>query len=205
MAEWAGECNGGVRICKKALCRAKLLTTATHCDCLAHATSVRCMFKSHGRIHVFRNFLITLLGFIAGAVVTYLVVVVGTLLVWDWQGVHDQDGGGAMALGLVIGPAVAIVGGIVSAIFALRFALRRAKSPVAGDNKRDIGRFLIVGGAVLGGLGGYNLAQFGFWLASPIQFDSYWKAWVVSWLPTLFTLFGIAVGGFVVSRMKAQK
>ena len=160
---------------------------------------------NYGRIHVFRNFLITVLGFIAGAVVTYLVVVVGTMLIWDWQGVHDQDGGGAMALGLVIGPAVAIVGGIVSAIFALRFALKRAKVQPPNEKRRDIKRLLIAGGAILSGYASYQLVLFGLWIASPISLDSYWIVWMISWLPRIFFLLGAVVGGFVVHRMSAAK
>jgi hypothetical protein len=56
------------------------------------------------------------LGFIVAAIATYLVVVVGTSIVWDIMGVHDQDGGGAMALGLVIGPVCALIGGMLGAV-----------------------------------------------------------------------------------------
>jgi len=57
-----------------------------------------------------------ILGFFVAAFATYLVVVVGTSVVWDIMGVHDQDGGGAMALGLVIGPVCALIGGMVGAV-----------------------------------------------------------------------------------------
>lgn len=69
-----------------------------------------------------------ILGFFLAAIATYLVVVVGTSVVWDIMGVHDQDGGGAMALGLVIGPVCALIGGMVGAVMLpVWLAGRRAK------------------------------------------------------------------------------
>jgi hypothetical protein len=74
---------------------------------------------------VFRSFFISILGFIAGAVVTYLAVVIGTTVVWDLLDVHDQDGGGSMALGFIIGPFFALFGGIVGVFLALRITRPR--------------------------------------------------------------------------------
>lgn len=69
-----------------------------------------------------------ILGFILAAIATYLLVVVGTSIVWDIMGTHDQDGGGAMALGLVIGPICAIIGGLLGAVLLPTWlAGRRAK------------------------------------------------------------------------------
>jgi|APLow6443716910_1056828.scaffolds.fasta_scaffold64274_2 hypothetical protein len=69
-----------------------------------------------------------ILGFFVTAIATYLVVVVGTSVVWDIMGVHDQDGGGAMALGLVIGPVCALIGGMVGAVMLpVWLESRRAK------------------------------------------------------------------------------
>ncbi len=57
-----------------------------------------------------------LLGFVLATIATYLIVVVGTTVVWDIMDVHDQDGGGAMVLGLFIGPICALIGGMVGAV-----------------------------------------------------------------------------------------
>ncbi|MCB2063836.1 MAG: hypothetical protein KDE25_10350 [Novosphingobium sp.] len=70
------------------------------------------------------------LGFILAAIATYLVVVVGTTVVWDLLDVHDQDGGGAMALGLVIGPICALFGGLIGAVMLpMWLADRRNRQP----------------------------------------------------------------------------
>lgn len=149
---------------------------------------------------MFRVLVISVLGFIAAAVVTYLAVVVGTLVAWDLLGVHDQDGGGAMAVGLVIGPACAVIGGVIGAVTAGMWAAgRRRNAPpeTVEIKKRDLNRIYIVGGMVAGAVAGHYVAQAGFWIASPISFDSYWKAWAVSWVPMIVTLLGAVGGGFL--------
>lgn len=149
---------------------------------------------------MFRTFIIGVIGFIAGAVITYMAVIIGTLLVWQWIGIHDQDGGGHMTLGLVIGPFFALIGGIVGAMLAVHLALRRRSNapPGADDNRRDMRRFFIIGGAVAGGIFGHYAAQFGFWFVSPISFDSYWKVWAISWLPTIASLLSALAGALFV-------
>ena len=157
---------------------------------------------------MFRTFVVVILGFLGFTVVTYLVVVVGVSLLWDIMGVHDQDGGGAMALGLVIGPAVALVGGIIGAVVTyLWYGKRKRTQPPPGpaETRRDTKRFAVLAGALVGGIVGHYVAQFGFWLASPIQFDNYWKAWAVSWLPLLVTLLGATGGGFAVRQWMQGK
>ncbi len=151
-----------------------------------------------------RTFVIAVLGFIVGAVLTYLVVVIGTTIVWDVFDVHDQDGGGAMALGLVIGPFVALLGGIASAFLLPGWvARRRRQSPASTDENQahDKQLLLIIGGAIAGGIAGHYLAQIGFWFVGAIRIDSYWKIWAISWIPTLVTLLGAVAGGFLVRRM----
>ena len=151
---------------------------------------------------MFRTFIIAVLAIALAAVATYAAVVFGTMAVWEMIGVRDRDGGGAMALGLVIGPVVAVIVGIVAAIIAAVVAERRrrtAPTPSADDNRRDKNRLLVTGGAIAGAFAGHYLASFGFWLASPIRFDSYWKAWAISWLPTLITAAG-AIAGALTAR-----
>jgi hypothetical protein len=152
---------------------------------------------------MFRTFVVVLLGFLGFTIVTYLVVVVGTVVAWEILGVHDQDGGGAMAIGLVIGPVIAIIGGIIGAFVTyFWYAKRQQTRPPQGpaETRRDTKRFVILAGALAGGIASHYVAQFGFWLASPIQFDSYWKVWAVSWLPMLVVMAGAILGGMVVRR-----
>jgi hypothetical protein len=72
-----------------------------------------------------RIILLVLLAFVAGAVVAYLGLVLGVTTYWELAGVHDQDGGGAMALGLVIGPIFAVVAGAVAAVVVGVWAANR--------------------------------------------------------------------------------
>lgn len=67
-------------------------------------------------IGVMRVFFWSVLGFIAGAIASYIALMVGYSVYLDLFGVHDQDGGGAMAMGLVIGPVIALLCGIVTAV-----------------------------------------------------------------------------------------
>jgi hypothetical protein len=153
---------------------------------------------------MFRTFLIGVAGFVAAGIVTYLVIVVGTELVWEVLDVHDQDGGGCMALGLVIGPFFAVIGGLAGAFFLPAWATRRrgAVPPQSDkDRARNSYRFLILGGTMLGAFLGYQAAQFCFWLVSPILFDSIWKVRAVSWLPTIAVLFGALAGGIWTRRV----
>lgn len=75
-----------------------------------------------------RVFLWAALGFVLGAVAGYAAPMFGYSVYIDLFKVHDQDGGGAMAMGLIIGPAVGLFCGLVTAIlFALRAAFRRER------------------------------------------------------------------------------
>lgn len=148
--------------------------------------------------------LFAVLGFIGFAIITYLAVVIGTSVVWDLTGVHDQDGGGAMALGLVIGPMVALLGGIIGMIalpvwMGKRMANRPPPSPEAAI--ADRGRMIIAGVALVGGYLGVKIVDLAFWLASPIEFDSYWKAWAVSWLPWLGFVAAALASGLIARRV----
>jgi hypothetical protein len=148
--------------------------------------------------------LLCLVGFIIGAIVTYLVVVISTIFVWDLMGVHDQNGGGAMALGLVIGPAIALIGACVGAILLPAWLGKRLANrppPTRAEAIADRGKLIIAGTALVGGFVGTKFIDFGFWLASPITFDNYWKAWAVSWLPSLGFLAGALVCGLLAHRV----
>jgi len=67
----------------------------------------------------------SLLGFIGGTIISYIAIMVGYSVYLDLFMVHDQDGGGAMAIGLVIGPVFALLLGIVTAVVCGVLAAQR--------------------------------------------------------------------------------
>lgn len=67
----------------------------------------------------------SVLGFIGGAIISYIAIMVGYSVYLDLFNIHDQDGGGAMAIGLVIGPVVALLVGIGTAVFCGAFAAKQ--------------------------------------------------------------------------------
>ena len=60
------------------------------------------------------------LGFLAGAVAGYGLSILGYIAATSFGGVFDRDGGLAMGVAFMIGPLVAIVCGIVAAVWAAR-------------------------------------------------------------------------------------
>ena len=94
---------------------------------------------------MFRTFIFAGLGFVGGAIVTYLTVVIGVITAWELMGHHDQDGGGAMALGLVIGPFCAVIGGVICA-FLVPIWVARRRGPTgpqtAAEKSREMRRTL---------------------------------------------------------------
>ena len=63
-----------------------------------------------------RVFVASLLNFIGGIVVSYVALMIGYSVYADLFKGHDQDGGGAMAMGLVIAPVAVLFCGIVAAV-----------------------------------------------------------------------------------------
>src|SRR5262245_20333641 len=118
---------------------------------------------------MFRTFVIAVLGFVVGAAATYAVVLFGTLAAWHVLGVVDRDGGGAMGLAFVIAPFFALIGGAAAAIAAGSRARRPSDGTSVGteERRRDASRFALVAGVLVGGLVGYLLAEFAFWLVGP--------------------------------------
>jgi len=149
---------------------------------------------------VFRTFIILLLAFVFGAVATYVVVVGGTIAAWELMRVHDHDGGGAMALGLVIGPVCAIAGGVLAAFIALlRTARANEQRPpqTEGEKSRDRRQLLILAAAATGALVGYKLTQAFFWIVAPLSYDSYWKVQVIIWAPTVVAVLCALGSGYL--------
>ena len=153
---------------------------------------------------MFRTFIIAVLAFIVGSIISYLAVVIGVTSVWDFMGVHDQDGGGAMTLGLVVAPACAVIGGVVFAVLvSMWMAKRRGHTgPQTAEKKRqDIRRFSVVGGALVGGYIGHQVSEYIFWYVSPISLDSRWKVLAITWMPTLIMALSAIAGGLIVHRL----
>lgn len=64
------------------------------------------------------------LGFFVAALLAYVLVIVGTAVVWDLAGVVDRDGGGGMAVAFFFAPLAALVAGF----FGVRAALAPPKN-----------------------------------------------------------------------------
>ena len=141
--------------------------------------------------------LLTILAFLAAAVVGYLVVTVTVIGLWAATGVHDQDGGGAMAVGLVIAPICALIFGAMVAVWIASKLLRKragAPSPSPEVEARDA-RFGVQLLCVLGGFWlGWQIADFARDLLTP-----YYRHYVVAAiafagthkvLPVVFAMLG---------------
>ena len=64
---------------------------------------------------------LTVLAFAVGAMAGYFLAMSVYIIETELLGAHDQDGGGAMAYGLVIGPFAGLVlGTVLAAITAMR-------------------------------------------------------------------------------------
>lgn len=151
---------------------------------------------------MFRILVISLLGFVIGAIATYAAVFFGTLGAWQVLGVIDRDGGGSMALAFTIAPIAALFGGSVTAVSAGVFAVRRrGAAPGSSVERRSDGRrFSLLAGVLAGAVAGYALSRFVFWLAGPIRYDAMWKAMAHAWAPTIVTFAGAVIGGLIVRR-----
>jgi MFS family permease len=150
---------------------------------------------------MFRTFVIAVLSFIVGAISTYFVVVVGVAMLWDLMEVHDQDGGGLMALGLLIGPVCAAIVGIICAIFVpIRVAKRRghAAPATAEEKRRDLRRIFLTCGTVGSGLIGYKIGRLMFWFLVPSSIGNRWKFLAISWTPTVMMLLCAVAGALIV-------
>lgn len=75
---------------------------------------------------------LVVLAFVVGAVAGWCLAMGIYVAQTEWFGVHDQDGGGAMAYGLIIGPAVGLALGLV---FAVLTALRLTRRPASGAGR----------------------------------------------------------------------
>ena len=138
-----------------------------------------------------RTFLRVTSAFLIGLLVTYAVVVGALFAYATTTGVVDRDGGMAMAIVFVIGPLAGIVGGVACAIampiWLGRRDLARAENPLPPAPRwpRPV-RTAIA--AICAGAPVYLLGRFMLWLMSPLSFESYGTALVVSYAPLVAAL-----------------
>lgn len=147
--------------------------------------------------------LLALLAFVLGTVITYAVVVFGTLIAWDLLGVHDRDGGGSMGLVFVIGPVAGLLGGAIAAAVT---GMRASRTSTPGQKQRTALWLRAAGGGVLGFLCGYWLGGLVGFLAMTASDGALIGYVVTAWAPTLLAL-ALAVAGmlFVVRRAASAR
>ncbi|MBK8456370.1 MAG: hypothetical protein IPL47_04000 [Phyllobacteriaceae bacterium] len=68
-----------------------------------------------------------ILGFVLGYLAGHASSVLGYIVMTNYGGLFDRDGGGAMGAIFILGPALGLVGGVVGAIIAR--ATRKPKGP----------------------------------------------------------------------------
>lgn len=153
---------------------------------------------------MYRSFILSLAAFILGAAAVYVLILFGVTVYWSLTGVHDRDGGGAMALGFIIGPAIALPAGLMIGVATWMALRRRAQrtGPASAETMRsDRRKFLIFGAAVIGWFAGYYLTRSAFWFANPMTFDTWWKVSIAAWLPDIGGVIGAFLGGFIAARL----
>lgn len=64
-----------------------------------------------------RKILRVILAFIVAMIVSYFVILIGFLSIWDMMGYGDQNGGVAMGVGFFFAPIGALIIGIIAAIW----------------------------------------------------------------------------------------
>lgn len=142
------------------------------------------------------------LAFLAGLVVSYLVIVMVGILYMDVAGIVDRDGGGTMGLAFTLGPIGAPIGGTAAAIFTYAYTRRhpRAAEDDGAHQTPAARQKRIVLVALIAGLAAYLAASFGVWLQSGASYESYWTALLVGWSPILVGLVAAALAGWIAAR-----
>jgi hypothetical protein len=64
-----------------------------------------------------RKILLIVLAFIVALLVSYFVILIGFLSIWDMAGYGDQNGGVAMGVGFFFAPIGALIIGFIAAIW----------------------------------------------------------------------------------------
>jgi hypothetical protein len=144
-----------------------------------------------------RVVLAALLAFAAGAVLVYGLVVAGAFAYMHANSIFDRDDGMSMAIMFAIGPAAAMVGGVLAAIVTAVRMSRRQRAQAAGQlpPAKPWPLWTVIAGALLAGATAYLAAGFVLWAGGPMRFGSYWAAFSVSLLPVILA---VDVAGLIV-------
>lgn len=127
-----------------------------------------------------RLLLLLLITFLLTTVLGYVAVTGVIFGYWELTGVSDPDGGGAMAVGLVIAPVGALVIGVLATALSWPLYVRRqrtssAPSPTA--TRRDQHLLLASAGLIVGLVAGFVVANAVQATLRPYIFDSRLVFW----------------------------
>ena len=112
---------------------------------------------SHARV-----WLLLLITFLLTTVLGYFVVTGVIFGAWQLTGVHDQDGGGAMAVGLVIAPVGALVIGVLATALSWPLLAKRQRAlgaPSDSSARRDQRALMASAGLIAGLVAGVIVAN----------------------------------------------
>lgn len=154
-----------------------------------------------------RIVLLTILALIGSAVAGYILVALAFFGSWALMGIHDRDGGGAMAVGFVFAPIGAVIFGLIGAILAFTMLRRRRLAAPAAPAEAAIAEsalLLSLGAAMVGLLLGWQASDWLRYALHSLSRDNLIFAvlfaisrWV---LPLAF-----ALAGFFLIRARATK
>lgn len=151
-----------------------------------------------------RTFGFAALAFFVGLVGGFAVFVFGAFAWLDYAGVFDRDGGIAMGIFFTLGPIAGLGIGVASALATIAIRRRRERAVATGaapaPRRWPLGVRALVA-AVAWGVAAYTVVWCIFWLLSPMTFDTYEVALIVSWLPVAApVVFAVAAALFVLIR-----
>ncbi len=151
-----------------------------------------------------RTFRFVVLALVAGLVAGFAATVTAGFAWMHYAGVFDRDGGISMSVFFGLGPIGAIVAGVIAAALTFLRIRRRERLVAAGARpppQRWPLRTRVVVAVVVWGVGAWLVIRAIYWLRSPMSFETYAAALIVSWLPLVVPLIAAALAaGFVLWR-----
>ena len=145
-----------------------------------------------------RTVLAAVLAFVLGAIASYVVAVAGFFLYMHASNVFDRDGGMSMGIVFMIGPLCGAVGGVAAAVATALWLRRREHERPKDGPRKPWPRTVQLTGALIAGIAVYLMGLAVVWLRSPLIFDSYWTAVLVSFTPQAL---GLATAGVLAYRI----
>lgn len=144
-----------------------------------------------------RTVILVVLAFLAGVVAVYFVVLFGTLFYWEFAGIRDRDGGGAMGLAFVIAPFFGVLGGLGAAVLAgwrLTRAGAGSKTPLLGPWAR------VALAMTVAALIGHGLGSAAVWILIGPGAGSLAMALIASWAPVATAAASAALAYWLVAK-----